>query len=141
MKFRCLQLFFLEQTNIELDRSISGFEADVMNIFLQYKWPGNLREFRNVVRRAALLTTEGKIKKDVLPWEMLQHQNTNEELSQPSTESIQELPTALRDSANKAEYEMIIKVLKEVNFNKTRAAEILKIDRKTLYNKMRNFES
>ena len=112
-----------------------------MNIFLQYKWPGNLREFRNVVRRAALLTTEGKIKKDVLPWEMLQHQNTNEELSQPSTESIQELPTALRDSANKAEYEMIIKVLKEVNFNKTRAAEILKIDRKTLYNKMRNFES
>ena len=46
----------------------------------------------------------------------------------------------LKDAATKAEYEAIMKVLKEVNFNKTRAAEILRIDRKTLYNKIKSYE-
>ncbi|MEO6894168.1 MAG: helix-turn-helix domain-containing protein, partial [Ginsengibacter sp.] len=47
----------------------------------------------------------------------------------------------LKDAAAKAEYETIMNVLKEVNFNKTKAAEILKIDRKTLYNKIKIYES
>jgi two-component system response regulator HydG len=47
----------------------------------------------------------------------------------------------LKDAAAKAEYDTIMNVLKEVNFNKTKAAEILKIDRKTLYNKIKVFES
>jgi two-component system response regulator HydG len=47
----------------------------------------------------------------------------------------------LKDAAAKAEYDTIMNVLKEVNFNKTRAAEILKIDRKTLYNKIKIYES
>lgn len=129
--------FFLDQTNVELGRSIEGFDEDVMNIFLQYKWPGNLREFRNVVRRAALLTKEGWIKKDVLPWEMMQL-----EMQKPVINELpaQEFATGLKDSATRAEYEMIMKVLQEVNFNKTKAAAILKIDRKTLYNKMKNFD-
>ena len=46
----------------------------------------------------------------------------------------------LKDAASKAEYEAIMNVLKQVNFNKTKAAEILKIDRKTLYNKIKSFE-
>jgi two-component system response regulator HydG len=46
----------------------------------------------------------------------------------------------LKDAATRAEYEAIMKVLKEVNFNKTRAAEILRIDRKTLYNKIKSYE-
>jgi two-component system response regulator HydG len=47
---------------------------------------------------------------------------------------------ALKDAAAYAEYETIMNVLKQVKFNKTKAAEILQIDRKTLYNKIRNFE-
>ena len=130
--------FFLEQTNKELGRAIEGFDEDVMDTFLHYQWPGNLREFRNVVRRAALLTKNGKIKSEVLPWEMMQIQKPNPVVTElPAAE----FTSGLRDSASKAEYDMIMKVLKEVNFNKTKAAEILKIDRKTLYNKMRNFQS
>ncbi|MEO6815034.1 MAG: helix-turn-helix domain-containing protein, partial [Ginsengibacter sp.] len=49
--------------------------------------------------------------------------------------------TDLKDAAAKAEYDTIMNVLKEVNFNKTKAAEILKIDRKTLYNKIKIYES
>ena len=114
-------------------------------MFLKYAWPGNLREFRNVVRRAVLLTSSGKIKSSVLPWEITQAHNENEffrpsnsnnEGAQPKFKEID-----LKDAAAKAEYDTIMSVLKDVNFNKTKAAEILKIDRKTLYNKIKIYES
>ena len=47
----------------------------------------------------------------------------------------------LKGAASQAEYETILKVLKQVNYNRTKAAEMLKIDRKTLYNKIRDYES
>src|SRR5204863_4289325 len=133
--------FFLDQTAVELNKHLDGFEEEVMQLFLEYNWPGNLREFRNVIRRAALLTTGGLISKNALPWEIV---------SGPALESstpvvaVPERTTApvaaLKDAAAYAEYETIMNVLKQVKFNKTKAAEILQIDRKTLYNKIRNFE-
>jgi two-component system response regulator HydG len=114
-------------------------------MFLNYNWPGNLREFRNVVRRAVLLTASGKINSKVLPWEI-----TNADIEQRSQEKFVRSNTTehvhikdldLKDAAAKAEYDTIMNVLKEVNFNKTRAAEILKIDRKTLYNKIKIYQS
>ncbi len=70
--------FFLEQTATELNKNLDGFEDDVMQLFLEYNWPGNLREFRNVVRRAGLLTTGGLINKNVLPWEIISGPVLNE---------------------------------------------------------------
>ena len=58
--------FFLDKTNEELNKNIEGYEDDVQQMFLNYDWPGNLREFRNVVRRAVLLTPSGKINSKVL---------------------------------------------------------------------------
>jgi two-component system, NtrC family, response regulator HydG len=138
--------FFLDRTNAELQKNIEGYEEDVEEMFLNYSWPGNLREFRNVVRRAVLLTPEGKINSKVLPWEITQslilnevHSNGNENVK--ATSNAQHKEIDLKDAAAKAEYETIMTVLKEVNFNKTKAAEILKIDRKTLYNKIKIYES
>jgi two-component system response regulator HydG len=139
--------FFLDRTNAELQKNIEGYEEDVEEMFLNYSWPGNLREFRNVVRRAVLLTPEGKINSKVLPWEITQslilhevHTNGNDSI-QSIPNSPQHKDVDLKDAAAKAEYETIMSVLKEVNFNKTKAAEILKIDRKTLYNKIKIYES
>ena len=139
--------FFLDKTNEELEKNIEGYEEDVEEMFLNYAWPGNLREFRNVVRRAVLLTPSGKIKSSVLPWEITQAQNGAHEVS-GSFAQIQEYGDQqkpkeidLKDAAAKAEYDTIMSVLKDVNFNKTKAAEILKIDRKTLYNKIKIYES
>ena len=139
--------FFLDKTNKELNKSIEGYEDDVQEMFINYTWPGNLREFRNVVRRAVLLTPSGKISAKVLPWEITNsythphsspHKNDNnnslEENSIPKD-------LDLKDAAAKAEYDTIMNVLKDVNFNKTKAAEILKIDRKTLYNKIKIYQS
>ena len=134
--------FFLDETANELNKNLEGFEEDVMQLFLEYNWPGNLREFRNVVRRAGLLTTSGLINKNVLPWEIISGPATPQAVAAaPASQEKTITPIAgLKDAAASAEYEAIMNVLKQVNFNKTKAAEILKIDRKTLYNKIRNFE-
>lgn len=140
--------FFLEKTNRELQKDIEGYEEEVLSIFINYPWPGNLREFRNVVRRAALLTQSGKISAKVLPWEITQSAAQTEDSSEedegmdiPNGKDFDKKDIQLKDAAAKAEYDTIMNVLKEVNFNKTKAAEILKIDRKTLYNKIKVYES
>jgi two-component system response regulator HydG len=132
--------FFLEKTMKELNRKIKGFDDDVMDIFIKYSWPGNLREFRNVIRRCALLTEAGNITTAALPAEI--SIAGNYEFIAETAPSIQQQPVLLdlKDSASRAEYETIMHVLKEVNFNKTKAAEILQIDRKTLYNKIKIYE-
>ncbi len=133
--------FFLEQTAKELNKKIEGFEEEAMQLFIEYNWPGNLRECRNVIRRAGLLTTGGFISKNVLPWEIVSGPIAP---AVPSTLINTEKSTtpvaALKDAAAFAEYETIMTVLKQVKFNKTKAADILQIDRKTLYNKIKNFE-
>jgi two-component system response regulator HydG len=139
--------FFLSKTQNELNKNLDGFEDEIMDMFINYSWPGNLREFRNVVRRSVLLTNEGKISAATLPWEITNATGESAYASaktadnNTATASIQKDATVdLKDTASKAEYEAIMTVLKEVNFNKTKAAELLKIDRKTLYNKIKNYE-
>jgi len=138
--------FFLDKTNKELNKNIEGYEDDVQEMFINYSWPGNLREFRNVIRRAVLLTPGGKIASKVLPWEITNsythphtHQTKFENNGSPEPAIPKDLD--LKDAAAKAEYDTIMNVLKDVNFNKTKAAEILKIDRKTLYNKIKIYQS
>jgi two-component system response regulator HydG len=135
--------FFLNKTKAELNKEVSGFENEIMNMFVNYSWPGNLREFRNVVRRAVLLTNGSRVSASTLPWEItngtiLEHdvEYKHPETTKPLVREV----TDLKDAASKAEYETIMAVLKEVNFNKTKAAELLKIDRKTLYNKIKGYE-
>ena len=136
--------FFLQKAQEELGREIDGFEDEVLDMFLNYSWPGNLREFRNVVRRSVLLTQKGKVQANTLPWEITQGTSVEKpvynEATGNNTESKETTNYDLKDAASRAEYEAIMKVLKEVNFNKTKAAEILKIDRKTLYNKIKLYE-
>ena len=130
--------FFLSKTMEELNKKLDGFDKEVMDMFRGYSWPGNLREFRNVVRRCALLTDKGYISAASLPFEI---SNAAASFSDaPGLAETAKKNLDLKDSASKAEYETIMHVLKEVNFNKTKAAEVLKIDRKTLYNKIRGYE-
>jgi two-component system, NtrC family, response regulator HydG len=132
--------FFLQKTNKELNKNIEGFEDDVMKMFTSYSWPGNLREFRNVIRRSALMNNGGKISTATLPNEITGFINQKSTGAVIETEVVKPVSLDLKDTASKAEYEAIMKVLKEVNFNKTKAAELLHIDRKTLYNKIKSFE-
>lgn len=132
--------FFLDKSNKELNKKIEGFEKDVMDTFLRYSWPGNLREFRNVVRRAVLLTKSGLVSMSALPPEIVNPSyfpGKQDVVAEPA--SVKK-DFGLKDAASRAEYETIMSVLRDVNFNKSKAAEKLNIDRKTLYNKIKNYE-
>lgn len=134
--------FFLKKACTELGKEIEGFENDVLELFEKYPWPGNLREFRNVIRRAALLTNGSLISAAVLPQEIIKPSFPDEK-DEPATvaPTLADRAPDLKEAASQAEYETILKVLKQVNYNKTKAAEILKIDRKTLYNKIKDYEA
>lgn len=141
--------FFLSKANKELNKEVDGFEPEVMQIFLNYPWPGNLREFRNVIRRAALLTSSGRVNSRVLPAEIVDNNGFAQNFSvqpvdaptvAPVHHPIAHKETDLKNAAAQAEYDTIMNVLKQVNYNKSRAAEILKIDRKTLYNKIKSYQ-
>ncbi|MNK00090.1 Transcriptional regulatory protein ZraR [compost metagenome] len=133
---------FLQFANQELNKNIKGFSAEVVDCFLTYNWPGNVRELKNVVRRATLLTETEEIQLKALPLEISTYAkapllNSFVSNSDNNTTTERAKPRDLKNAALEAEYETILKVLREVNFNKTKAAKILNIDRKTLYNKMK----
>lgn len=116
---------FLELSNAELSKDIVGFDTETIKIFQSYNWPGNLRQMKNVIKRATLLTKGSFISKSELP---------NELFNTEPSESI-EKTTALRNES--FEKKQIINALKECNNNKSQAATLLRIDRKTLYNKIK----
>jgi two-component system response regulator HydG len=139
---------FLKIANQELGRNVESFSQEVVDCFMNYRWQGNIRELKNVIRRAALLAEGNEITLKALPLEMstykLSYETANHYTQHHHTTAhAVEAPEAkeprhdLKNAALEAEYETIIRVLREVNFNKTKAAEILNIDRKTLYNKMK----
>jgi two-component system response regulator HydG len=112
---------------------------------MNYSWPGNLREFRNVIRRAALLTSSGTVNARVLPPEIVDTNLYSTAGPAPTVAPSHSHPVIhkemdLKNAAAQAEYDTIMNVLKQVNYNKSRAAEILKIDRKTLYNKIKSYQ-
>ncbi len=116
--------FFLDKANEQLNKNVLGFSSDVIRIFQAYSWPGNLRELQNIIRRSALLTQGNLIEKDVLPADLFEEQSKS--------------MGGLSKSEN--EKEMIIKALKLCNGNKSEAAKMLEINRKTLYNKLKLYQ-
>ncbi len=140
---------FLASTNEELNKNVTGFSDEVLEDFMNYEWPGNLRELKNVIKRATLLAEGDRIEEKVLPFEIANYQKLREmdgEYSAPASASTtlpdndSDANPSLKTVANEAEYDMIMQVLRQVNYNKSKAARLLNIDRKTLYNKMKQFD-
>lgn len=114
--------YFLEQANKYLDKNVEDFDDNIETVFLNYSWPGNLRELKNVVRRATLLAKGKAITIREIPAELYQNADHNHHVwpLRPVNEP-----------------ERIMKALEASEFNKSRAARLLNIDRKTLYNKLK----
>lgn len=117
---------FLELANKELNKQVVGFDDESKRLLESFPWPGNLRQLKNIVRYATLLCSGSYITTKELPAEILE-----------STE-ISSSPLSLRDEEH--EKEKICKALKEAGNNKTKAAQLLGVDRKTLYNKLRIYQ-
>jgi two-component system response regulator HydG len=122
--------YFRETSNEELNKHVSGFSERVKQTFRDYPWHGNLRELRNVVKRSVLLCWDDIIENHHLPYEL-----KKELQAQPSGAKMQG-DINLKEASVKFERDIIIDTLRKANYNKSKAARILKIDRKTLYNKL-----
>jgi two-component system response regulator HydG len=125
--------YFLEKANQALHKSVKSFSPEVLTQITNYFWYGNLRELNNVVRRAVLLTVGDEVQSDSLPQEIIQAHSS---LNIPA-DMVDDSVGLLKSIAGSAERQAIIDVLEKVNYNKSKAAELLKIDRKTLYNKLK----
>lgn len=116
---------FLDLANSELQKNIIGFDGETIQLFQSYSWPGNLRQMKNVIKYATLLATSRYITRKELPEEL--------------TEAHSGAPCIqLKDEAH--ERDLIKRALQESGNNKTRAAQLLGIDRKTLYNKLKLYQ-
>jgi DNA-binding NtrC family response regulator len=124
--------YFVSEANQEMNKNIKSISSDVMKILLNHHWTGNIRELRNLMRRAVLLTEGSTVTEvDLLADPSL---NTNDN-SSVSSMSLEE--TSIDEVTKNVEKEMIIKALKQTNGNKVKAANLLKINRKALYRKMK----
>jgi len=114
--------FFLDQANRELEKKLIGFDEAASQALYQYHWPGNLRQMKNTIKRATLLATGNLITLAELGHEI-------------TAEPCQHREISLRNEKTEREY--ILEALRQTGNNKSKAAALLKIDRKTLYNKMK----
>jgi two-component system response regulator HydG len=127
---------FVKETEHELNRKSGPISDELMEYFKSYNWPGNIRELKNMIRRACLLTPANCVMDlEVLPEEMTDlHKPAY--TKKPEKKADKEENLNLKAIAKQAEQEKIMNVLREVKFNKTKAARLMNIDRKTLYNKL-----
>ena len=114
--------FFLDQANRELEKPVPGFLPEAMERISQYTWPGNLREMRNTVMRAALLAQGNPIR--------VEHLGIDMNIDTPIN--------ILHDPDS--ERTKIVSALQKCSGNKSKAAAMLGIDRKTLYNKLKLYQ-
>lgn len=119
--------FFLQEANQQLNKNVIGMEPDVQEAFYNYEWPGNLRELRNIIKRSVLLTQGDFIPLDVIPKEVC---------SKEENELIQSSNLKLV-SKEDFEKQAILQALEKTGNNKSKAAEMLNMARKTLYNKIK----
>lgn len=128
---------FRERANEELNLNIKGFSDESMKVLSEYQWPGNIRELKNIVKRAVLLAKGDTVKIEDLPFEI---SYVNEEKnSDKDINKHQGKRNILQSVLGNTEKEMIIKAIEDAGYNKSKAARILNIDRKTLYNKIRQY--
>lgn len=115
--------FFLDQANRELDKHLIGFDPKASQALLNYHWPGNLRQMKNIIKRATLLAQGSFI--------------TPLELGTEPLETHTSCATSMALRNEDAEKEHILEALRQTGNNKSKAAQLLDIDRKTLYNKLK----
>ncbi len=121
---------FIASANRELDRKVESLSPEVTEIFLSYDWPGNLRELKNVIKRMVLLTTGEIAGLEALPEEMMLSLG-KPRVTPPGTDI-----KAINEANERA---LIASTLAKVKYNKTLAAKLLNIDRKTLYSKIEKY--
>jgi DNA-binding NtrC family response regulator len=121
--------------NNELSLHVKNMSKEAVDRLLNYNWPGNIRDLQNAIQSAMILCREGTITREHLPMRIKGYpviEGTNPEFDSGLDENMKSINSKL-------EKELIIEALNKCNYNRTEAAVLLKISRKTLFNKMKQY--
>src|SRR5919198_292807 len=112
-------------------KEILTVSRETYRLIRQYPWPGNLRELKNVIQRAVLLAKGGELTPDLLPQRIQDAEASGNSIKQP--------PIQVGMSLEQVEKEFVKMTLSSVSGNKKKAASVLGISRRALYNKLKRF--
>jgi len=127
--------YFLDLASTDLEKNVTRVDDDVVAVFKAYHWPGNLREMKNVIKRATLLATSDTISIDTIPDDLKMPALAEESFEEPQGEIMD-----LKLVAENAEKKAILNALVKTGYNKSKTAKMLNVDRKTLYNKIASYD-
>jgi len=128
---------FINVYSKENHKKMKGIAPDAEEVLTSYNWPGNIRELENIIERAIILDTDGVIDRDDIPEALFKE---NEILTADTDPSIlKEISASLKDVLREPEKVHILRVLREVGWNKKEAARKLGVNRTTLYNKLKKY--
>lgn len=126
--------YFVQKYAEKYKKNVRGVSKEVLDLFMEYSWPGNVRELENAIARGVIVTSAPMILLEDLPSSLAQ------KLEKPKEKQVEEsedLP--LPKLIEKVEKEAILRALEKAQGNKTKAAQILGISRKSLFNKLRYY--
>jgi two-component system response regulator HydG len=128
--------FFIAKANLTFNKKVLGIDENVKQLFTNYNWWGNIRELQNIINRSVLLSNSAYITSNILPDE-IRLNNLFENNDEKKSAAVRTGQIDLKKATHVTEKEMISDALIKANFNKSKAAKMLNIDRKTLYNKIK----
>lgn len=132
---------FLERFNRQFNKTVDHVAPEVMEFFQAYQWPGNVREMMNTLKRAVVMASD-RITLSHLPLDVVQRSKSETPreaaaVAAAPPQAIRPLKEVCQEVARQVERETISRVLQETRWNKVKTARLLKINYKTLFNKMR----
>jgi len=135
--------YFLDEAAREFNKKVDGFSMEAVKLLLDHHWPGNVRELKNVIKRAVLLADSEDITPECLALNNGTHpaplHQQSQALMSDSNEGVS-IKEMKKNATRGIEEKMIKDALAKAGGNKTKAARILKIDRVTLYSKIKEFQ-
>ena len=139
-----LAKYFLDEANSEFNKKVNGFSGAAMYFLLNYPWPGNVRELRNIIRRAVLLAEKDEIEPGNFSPDNLKLNKEGIDSTKPLDKSPHQnlwcgdKGISFKEITQEFEKDLIKKALDEAGGNKPKAAELLKMNKKTFYRKIRS---
>lgn len=130
---------FIQIANQQLNRNIMGLTPEANSVIVNYPWYGNLRELKNVIKRAVLMAEGNQIDNKCFPAEILFPQDNDRDDANNVAGADLKSNSKLKNASSEIEKQLIIETIQKAGYNKSHAARMLNIDRKTLYNKIKIF--
>jgi len=124
----------LKDVNAKHGKNVRGIGAEVLDIFMSHTWPGNIRELRNVLERAAIMSDKDLVSRTSLPGEF-------GKVAAKSPGDLSTIRFPIGTTVDAMERELVLQTLQATGNNKTKAAELLGVSLKTLHNKLKEYGS